>query len=136
MQKYDVDYFIRKFTALPSQWWTENVFINDKNQKCAQGFCGILDYEDRGKIPEAEALINLFGGQNDDNNYIVAIINNGRHIDYQQETPKKRILAALYDIKAKYSAVIVQKPIEENKIVYIIVDQKVRELQEQEPILN
>lgn len=86
-----------------------------KKRFCAQGHCmgeiainyictkrETFDLLQLAKsYPEWEALINIFGVENKE--LIVAYINNGNHIDYQQPTPKQRILKALYD-KQEYKA--------------------------------
>lgn len=38
--KYTIDYFIKKFSAIPSKKWTTGTYDNGKGQKCALGHCG------------------------------------------------------------------------------------------------
>jgi hypothetical protein len=90
---YDVDYFIAKFEAIPEDEWCVGHFISMDGTKCALGHCGD---EGTGDSPEANALGCLFPYLGD-----VININDGRHSDYPQPTPKQRILAALNDIKKK-----------------------------------
>ncbi len=80
---------------------------------CAQGHCmtpEIISYvgDAREKFPlrevirsykEWDALVELFGGVDKDNKLTIAQVNNGDDIRYQQENPKARVLAALYDMK-------------------------------------
>lgn len=87
---YNVDYFIKKFEAIPEiEWCTRGFGVNGNH--CAYGHCGMTDSLEFKKVPEAYALGNLL--------FDVVDINDDRHPNYQQPTPKQRILAALYDIK-------------------------------------
>ena len=91
--QYTVDYFIKKFEAIPEDKWTTRTYcLYDK--RCAMGHCGVSTYKNDGK--EADALRRIvvihFGTT-------VSLINDGDIPAYQQPTPKQRILAALYDIK-------------------------------------
>ena len=92
--KYDVDYFINKFEAIPEEQWCTGAFSlcdeNENTQHCALGHCG---YGVGTKTVEGEALISLFEPE------LLPMINDDRSIEYSQSTPKQRILAALYDIK-------------------------------------
>jgi len=116
---YDVNYFIKKFEAIPEDLWLVGSLMNDKGQRCAQGHCGIQTNSFTSKIyignPEADSLIEMFGrlditireGQKPKKaseygkkyNFNVTYVNDGDCDQYQQPTPKQRILAALYDIK-------------------------------------
>lgn len=115
---YDVTYFIRKFEAIPEHLWTTEKFSEKKNifskrKCCAQGHClptYILKHTEKYKqlvlnlpktqsdLAEVYALKKLFDDESDYKK--IALINNGRDEKYKQPTPKQRILAALYDIKA------------------------------------
>lgn len=89
--KYDVDYFIKKFTAIPEDNWVTGVYRDDAVGCCAAGWCGERD--DRS-TDESRALTKLVYG--------VDIINDGKDSNFPPEkysTPKKRILAALYYVK-------------------------------------
>jgi len=82
---FDVDYFIKKFEAIPDEDWTTGQFENDIGQRCALGHCTFI---------ESASLKDILLDE-------VAEINDGTDGQYQQETPKSRILAALKDIKEK-----------------------------------
>lgn len=86
--KYDVDYFIKKFEAIPDEKWCINEIDNGRGQRCALGHTWGLF----GETKETEALCNVM-------NWRVSFINNGESHDYKQSTPRARILAALNDIK-------------------------------------
>lgn len=111
---YDTDYFIAKFSAIPDIQWCEGRFQNENGQHCALGHCGMKNYSDWFDQPrEARALNRLF--ENSPATHVgpgflsVPEVNNNhcheRFTDnrnpYPQPTPKARILAALFDIKAK-----------------------------------
>lgn len=133
---YTVDYFIKKFEAIPA------LGVTHLYNGCALGQCGLENY-DRPNV-EASALANLLyenyqmldaGDSIQPSLKAVWIINDGlKHlglpIGLQFETPKQRILAALYNIKAK------QQPEVKERIVYVTVDAPVRELQKVELIEN
>ena len=130
MKKYNiVDHFIEKFKAIPTDKWTVGMFFSmfDSSKRCALGHCGIKSFSDSST--EAIQLSELF------NKYLnieVYKINDssGKYF-YNFNTPKERILAALYDIKAKIEAENTKE-----KIVYVTVDEEVRKLQKMELLEN
>ena len=89
---YNVDYFIKKFEAIPEELWTEGHF-EMLGSYCAMGHCGQRDF---GFTEEILAITSLLHRYLDS---AVTKINDGWNIKYQQPTPKQRILAALYDVK-------------------------------------
>lgn len=119
---YTVDYFITKLSAIPEDRWCVGTLQDSTGRRCALGhfhpafnrpdplYCG----DDLGDF------IMLF---HDNLKTAAYMVNNGDCPHYQQTTPKQRILAALYDIKAK------QQPKE--KVVYktVVIDSAVKELQ-------
>jgi hypothetical protein len=115
--KYNVDYFIKKFEAIPETKWI-TTYLNLEDAYCALGHCGVTDNDLNGhSFPcgEPSALCSLLKnhinydsakkrlGYDDYEELrplqIVYFINDNLHPDYDQPTPKQRILAALYDIK-------------------------------------
>ena len=82
---YNVNYFIKKFEAIPEDQWTTGSFRDEHGRKCALGHCLTLH-------EEQAALISLL-------RYTTSEINDGERDRYQQPTPKQRILAALNDVK-------------------------------------
>ena len=88
---YDIDYFIKKFEAIPEENWICGIY-GKGYAHCTVGHC----YDGRSYIenPQVEPLFSIFG------KYPFAI-NDGYDKNYQQPTPKQRILAALYDKKAE-----------------------------------
>lgn len=98
--KYTVDYFIKKFEAIPDEKWCVANRYNSLGQKCAHGHCyrGNPNLRNTNKIEEAFEKLAT------DNYHIVkaygfGYINNGSDTRYQQPTPKDRVLAVLNDIK-------------------------------------
>lgn len=83
---------------------------------CAQGHC--IDEKDQDEFlhevamsdsifavsrsyPKLNALLNLTQDPEDGQRITIAIVNNGDNPNYQQETPKQRVVAFLYDLLAK-----------------------------------
>lgn len=119
--EYTVDYFIKKFEAIPDNKFISGKFVIKKyflgfcydTKKCAAGHCIKDTSIKKGEFPiikndekELIALYKVFGVTKIENSTdfwtaqgIIAKINNGIDARYQQPTPKERILAALYDIK-------------------------------------
>lgn len=93
--KYDIDYFIKKFDAIPDSKWGCGAFSSN-GRRCALGHCGV------GKsvryTAESLVLSRLFL-QIESN---PADINDGTMDCWRDlgHTPKKRILNALYLAKA------------------------------------
>lgn len=107
---YDVNYFIKKFEAIPEdKWIVGSLFSGDK--MCAAGHCGVRANDNFECLENKEALslidllLTVTITQISDIRYYsiifktVALVNDGDCKEYQQPTPKQRILAALYDIK-------------------------------------
>lgn len=99
---YDVDYFIKKFEAIPEdKWCTGSLGGNGKH--CALGHCGMTRTIDA--TYEATMLAELFVKylrvhkfEYDWVFHTVYPINDSK-LKYNLPTPKQRILAALHDIK-------------------------------------
>lgn len=103
--KYDVDYFIQKFEAIPEDLWCMGTLtLGDKH--CALGHCGVRNIQTEG----SEALLSIFAeastilkekgvikwhlhvaGVNDGGTWATTL--------FKQNTPRERILAALNYIK-------------------------------------
>jgi len=135
--EYTVDYFLNKFSSIPEELWTWGNFELN-GQSCAAGHCGIRDANKLNA--EANSLIELFSklklspvfGVSFYGNKLydtVAVINDGHCAEYNQETPKKRILAALNDVKK------MQEPKPKEIIRYVAVPETIKE-QEKELVLN
>jgi hypothetical protein len=93
--KYDVDYFIRKFTKIPdSRWCTYYYTVGKKH--CALGHCGVSINSE--STSQSKALADIF-------DYAlvldVASVNDGIERSFQQPNPRARILAALKAAKTK-----------------------------------
>jgi hypothetical protein len=106
---YTVDYFIKKFEAIPEEDW------NDNATACAYTHCGQYGHGYKNECPALSELFkkihykskcqqhrDAIGENYHGWSYMVVSINDGltsNDTPYQQPTPKQRILAALYDIK-------------------------------------
>lgn len=92
---YDVDHFIRKFEAIPEEYWAMFSFVIEKRPecKCALGHLGCSDIREEEQNAEVDALRKIIP--------LAAIvsINDNDNDFYTQTTPKQRVLQALRDIK-------------------------------------
>lgn len=132
---YDVDYFISKFEAIP-----EEKIGTSQLTGCAYGQCASIvgSTQDGCYTEEGQALskiMQMVPKATDEYGflhfmqYIPARINNGDVPEYQQPTPKQRILAALYDIKR------MQEPEVKTITKYVAVSPTLRE-QSKEVVLS
>lgn len=94
---YTVDYFIKKFEAIPERLWAVGDIGKEGSPRCALGHCRPEVSELQDERCGLINLIHLLYGENIPCSLID--INNGYDPRYPQPTPKQRILAALYDIK-------------------------------------
>lgn len=109
----DAQYFINKFEAIPEEMWCSFRQVNEQGQRCALGHfmpAGATPFEAYGhKTEEGIAAGKLFRGiivethkavdPKEQGQMNIVVINNGEVPEYQQPTPKQRILAALRDIQ-------------------------------------
>lgn len=128
---YTVDYFIKKFEAVPDNKWITNNYETDTGC-CALGHCGAR--ADTDSASEAVALKKLFSPFG---KYAVQYINDRqiffdkkyakqeiiKYFDYP--TPKQRILAALHDIKKMQQPP--QPEVPKEKIRYVSVPASITE---------
>lgn len=93
--KYTIDYFIKKFEAIPEEKWTVGQYSDNENNHCALGHCGArgFDIVTTTETEESIALRKLFEryGQR------VADVNDNYTLF--RSTPKSRILDALYEFR-------------------------------------
>lgn len=139
---YDVDYFINKFEVIPEEMWTTGSFTDDWGACCANGHLGMRNHLMCKKYAteEASAFQRVVSVLQITKNWGVspvidndwgysekaAIINNGDSNEYKQPTPKQRILAALYDIKAMTESKDIDTGKKE-RIVYVAVPATITE---------
>jgi|SRR6185369_2141332 len=107
---YDIDYFIRKFEAIPEEKWIEGAQIDQQGNSCALGWC-MTDQKRERLIKNgiySDGVMGSWDGHTTEEGSVlwehilplkVALINNGNDPNYTQSTPKQRILAALRDAK-------------------------------------
>lgn len=118
--QYTVDYFIEKFEKIPEEKWTTRLY-RFGDSRCAAGHCltdKMIDvlteyFDEAGKnvfpkhkciqyeneLLEVRELGRVFHKNPSRGCDMVYEVNNGDNPNYQQPTPKQRILAALHDIK-------------------------------------
>lgn len=120
--EYNVDYFIKKFEAIPEEKWTILVLIDNAGRSCALGHCGVLPTNSGPYYnTEGYSLRDLL----EKHDVYVMAVNDGNDKNYQQPTPKQRILAALYDIKAMQEK---QNPVTEKPAYKVVrVHEKITE---------
>lgn len=144
--KFTVDYFIKKFEAIPEDEWAVQHLETPDGARCAMGHCGGHVNQSKESASLAKLLSNLTGASPDRDISIYAIndgldtIRLGYHFENKYTSKKikgakQRILAALYDIKK------MQEPIEQGEVketiryVTVEVDKEVKKLTKQQ-ILN
>lgn len=115
MNNYTVSYFINKFEAIPEEKWISSD-LERNGSCCAAGHCGIRKSHieetlgesyfmniDCKEIKEATALAEILSSVSKykEPYQIIWNMNDGFSSPYSdQPTPKQRILASLYDVKA------------------------------------
>ncbi len=154
MNNYTVDYFIKKFEAISEKFFEIRDWGNGE-KRCTNGHCGMHHSNvDEGTL-EAKGLNILFKDVqltpfNPCNFpymsywwYKTAAINDGRTKEYQQPTPKQRILAALYDIKKmedeKFNKEVKELQEKKGNIRYVAVSESLRDIAKEsvlETIIN
>lgn len=92
--KYDIDYFIKKFEAIPEELWIIRQYKDAQGRACAFGHCGATAVHEC--TPEEHALMLLTRSE-----MSIAEVNDGGDSRFRQPTPKQRILAALHHLKAQ-----------------------------------
>lgn len=93
---YNVDYFIKKFEAIPEDRWTTGMYEDEGGAKCALGHC---NFHITGQGQEGNDLYTMVTVHGNLNEFSVLCVNDGLCEKYQQPTPKQRVLALLHDIK-------------------------------------
>jgi hypothetical protein len=97
-KRYDVDYFIAKFSAIPAKRWTTRTFDDSFGRRCAGGHCGMRAGDRYFEVPEYRALVGIVSKAL---GTFVSMINDGLDPRFKQKTPRGRILAALRLAKKK-----------------------------------
>lgn len=109
-KKYTVDYFLKKFRAIPPSGWGEVLLFNyHSGSKCALGHCGVGN--SNNLTPEATALVKLCKtlytpyqiDQMDSTEPVWSLNDGGKQArkQFPQKTPRGRMLAALRLIKRR-----------------------------------
>jgi len=124
-QNYNIDYFLKKFDAIPEDKWIIAYLQDpiDQDKHCALGHCGVRNNYNI-TTEESIALMKIFNKNHKrlkrniskGNFSNVYLVNDGDHYyDYiYGETPKERVINFLEECKA-YNLDI-DNPIIENKV--------------------
>ena len=106
---YDADWYLNFFAPIPEEKWCEGSYADLEGRHCAIGHCyiGRGDRLHRKEVPEVSNLIILFEIHL---NECPQTVNDRMSIRFNQHTPKKRIIAALLQIKAKQREVEITEP--------------------------
>lgn len=91
---YNAQYFIDKFEKIPEDKWCTKYFQED-DKHCVLGHCGVKNTAILTE--EANKLIDLFFNHK----IYITHVNDGLINEYNDPTPKQRILHALKDILEK-----------------------------------
>lgn len=123
---YTVDYFIRKFEAIPEGKWCTLFLTRGIDRHCALGHCGTTESPtsaDYHYTDEGQALVDIFY----DHMAIGPLtINDDGGEKYKQPTPKQRILAALYDIKKMQEPEIIkEEPVKPKEYRVVLVEKTI-----------
>lgn len=126
---YDCDYFINKFNNSIDSLWCTGRLRDGYGRTCSLGWCGGKTQGTDSFTEEAKCLcvilhplyIRGVSYREGFYNNAPAMINNGDHPNYQQEHPKQRIIAALYDIKKLTQPEPIPEPKVKERIRYISV---------------
>lgn len=141
---YDINYFLGKANSIPEENWISGRFKDFEGGMCINGHCGsngtcsvsdesealenILKRLTITLVPSAVALkIKLIYPMS----YSIAI-NDGQTNEYQQDTPKKRITAALQDVKKLIEAEkqpTIEAPKEKIKYIVKEVDSAIKKME-------
>ena len=90
---YDYDYFINKFNNIPDELWTTRSFRKPGGRCCAYGHCGATGRVDAIETQELVSLRELGQGA------WLSMANDGDLPEYNQTTPRERVVAYLIDLK-------------------------------------
>lgn len=88
MNNYTIQHFIEKFKAIPEDKWITGMYGTYGDKHCALGHCGQIS--GRSTL-ESSVLSRMFATRG----MSVVNINDGPSPRFPQDTPKRRILAAL-----------------------------------------
>ena len=90
--KYDLDYFIDKFEAIPEERWCTNTYLNGK-QSCVLGHCG---ERDNWSTEESEKLCKI-------TNCITGVNDGLPPYNRYGSNPKQRVITYLKELKCTNS---------------------------------
>lgn len=90
--KYDLDYFIHKFSAIPEERWTTGKYVDDNGCKCALGHLGESMIDTTEESKQLTWLV-----------YDIDEVNDNRLNKYSHygTTPKQRVVNYLKSLRDK-----------------------------------
>jgi hypothetical protein len=96
--KYSIDYFIKKFSAIPSRKWTTAVYSDAFGRSCALGHCGAGARKhglsiSRRHTSESKALLRIAGST------IIAVNDNSLFFGHLGKSPRTRVVNYLKNLK-------------------------------------
>lgn len=96
--KYTVDYFIKKFKAIPKKEWTTGDIVNNLGQKCALGHCNTIVKDSYYIHTEEGNALNWLMKGLDCN---TTDVNDDNYNEFKKlgKHPKTRVVNALKEIK-------------------------------------
>ena len=91
MAKYDVDYFIAKFKAIPASKWCISAYGRD-DKHCALGHCGVKSDGFLTSVTSEAAQLECLVPN-------IVCVNDGD--ERFERSPRSRVLAALRELKKR-----------------------------------
>ena len=100
---YNAQYFIDRYKPIPDRLWVKGHYVQRLKflgttlieKHCALGHLGDIG-SSKSRTAESQAIMDLFRIHLHKS---VPTVNDGLCLEYQQKTPKERVLAALEEIK-------------------------------------
>lgn len=103
----ETENLIRIYLRIPEdQWCTDTYTSSDEEKYCAIGH---LLYSKNANVTMRDYLCAVLrSSDNPFSDKLVITINDGKHSDYRQSTPKRRILKALFDKRREFKGPLVR----------------------------
>lgn len=97
--KFNLEYFIKKFSDIPEEKWTTGQFVDESGCMCAYGHCGDRKGQEDGK--ESKDLSRIIMDKDEVWPYHLADINDGNydHEETYGNNPKDRVVNYLKSLR-------------------------------------
>lgn len=94
-QKFDLEYFVSKFEAIPDDQWITGEFFDERGCKCAYGHCGAVNSST--DTIESSKLLDL----DLEHSFRIAAVNDNTDNEYSAygSTPKQRVVNYLKSLR-------------------------------------